>query len=125
MLVPNWMALSARSWPISPLAGSSSSVVLKPSVAGLTTRRRSAASSGCGRAATVVTSPFLLAADLSYCARLKNAIAPPGGCGGREYEDAHAEAMKRPRFGGRTIRTAKEHVVHGRWACGKLSIVTR
>jgi hypothetical protein len=71
------MALSARSWPMSPVIGVSSSVVLKPSEEGLTTRRSSPGSSGCGRAATVVTSPLgrmgiSAEEEPGCCERLKN-----------------------------------------------------
>ena len=82
MLAPNWMAFSARSWPIRPVIGCSSSVVLKPSVAGSTTRRSSEASSGCGLAATVVTSPLRAGDGTSYWLRAleKHAISHPGCC---------------------------------------------
>jgi hypothetical protein len=72
MLAPNWMALSARSCPISPVMGCSSSVVLKPSDAGLTTRRSSDASRGWALAATDVNSPFTRGEASLGCERLKN-----------------------------------------------------
>src|SRR4051794_5857247 len=80
------MALSARSWPIRPAMGCSSSVVLKPNVVGLTTRRNCPGSSGCGRAATVVTSPLVAAGTLLYCARLKNMrLTRPPAVAGRDH----------------------------------------
>ena len=99
MLAPNWMALSARSWPIRPVIGCSSSVVLKPSVAGSTTRRSSEASSGCGLAATVVTSPLRPRPGASLLRALeKHAISHPCCCvRPRQYAPhrAHEKAADR------------------------------
>jgi hypothetical protein len=54
--------------------GVSSSVVLKPSEEGLTTRRSSEAGSGWGRAAALVVAPPLVGtgAPSPGCVRLKN-----------------------------------------------------
>src|SRR5690242_9164816 len=72
MLAPNWIAFRARSCPIRPVIGCSSSVVLKPSVAAFTTRRSSEASRAWGLAATDVTSPFTRGGASLCCERLKN-----------------------------------------------------
>ena len=55
LLAPNWIALSARSWPIRPLIGSSWAVVLNFSDAGSTMRRNSLMASPFGLSATLVS----------------------------------------------------------------------